>query len=368
MPFYLHHYFDPDHRTDSLKPSLRKDGTADHFNLGFVQNVVKEQALAQFKEIDEDDRDRYDPRFIFASKELPVGPGTVVNPENPDQLLAAQHGYVTYNEDVIAVYSTLNVHRDVNFHTGNILFIGNAVLHKGVRTGFEVSAANILAKGIVGGARLEAQGSIKAEAGIKGGGSAVLRANKSIKVSFAENAVLMAGENIIIDENSLHSDLFAGKGIKVERRLQGGTIYCNSKLYVGEKLGAARGATTKIIMGYNPFLMRKLEKLESEISELKNNLVFYSIQADRNVEMYKEYTPKKEQAQKKLDILLNKKNQLEVSVKSDCSGSPCSIEVPGEITPGIEIRIGEAETRVKDIISNCRISEREGEIVFDPLS
>lgn len=47
MDMYLRHYFDPNFDYQSLRPTPAGQGDTDCYNLGYVQNVVKGQILAE---------------------------------------------------------------------------------------------------------------------------------------------------------------------------------------------------------------------------------------------------------------------------------------------------------------------------------
>ncbi len=64
MPYFLHHYFDPDFDYQRLKPKIREDGKVDHYNLDYVQNVIAGQVLAEWKEVDLTEVDNLDSRFV----------------------------------------------------------------------------------------------------------------------------------------------------------------------------------------------------------------------------------------------------------------------------------------------------------------
>jgi len=98
MYYYLHHYFNPDFDYLNLKPKEQKNGKVDHYNLGYVQNVVRGQVIVEFKEVSPEDLDNYDKRFLYKEKKFPIGTNCTVNSENPDQLISLVNGYVYYDE------------------------------------------------------------------------------------------------------------------------------------------------------------------------------------------------------------------------------------------------------------------------------
>ena len=57
MAYYLHHYFTPDFNHKHLRPVPLADGNVDAFNLGYVQNVVAGQVLADLTPLPENNAD-----------------------------------------------------------------------------------------------------------------------------------------------------------------------------------------------------------------------------------------------------------------------------------------------------------------------
>ncbi len=123
MAYYLRHYFNPDFDYQRAKPGggLGNDDGADVYSLGYAQNVISGQILAEIVPLEEAGAD-YDKRFTREVPELPQGPNTRIDPRYPRFLLSDAKGYVFYNDGKITVKKLLNVRQDVSFATGNIYF------------------------------------------------------------------------------------------------------------------------------------------------------------------------------------------------------------------------------------------------------
>lgn len=77
MPFFLKHHFDPDQNHQTLKPQQQDDGSVDHYELNFVQNVEAGNVIARWIEVDGEPNDEMDSRFIFDEMiPFPAGKGT----------------------------------------------------------------------------------------------------------------------------------------------------------------------------------------------------------------------------------------------------------------------------------------------------
>lgn len=358
MKFYLKHHFDPDFNHLDIKPKTRGNERVDHLNRDYVQNVVNGQVLAELVQIADDETTRYDPRFILDQPVFPMGPHTQADPHNTGLLLAAANGYVYYDANGrISVKTLLNVRRDVDYVTGNISFVGDVIIHGSVRSGFKVKGRNILVKGPVEGATLDASQSIHVEAGVKGDHRAELKAKSSIKVKFCENALLSAGKNLMVEGACLHCKLLVGNAMAVGDRLIGGEIVCRQIVRVGAQLGGGLATTTTVSLGYGPFLMQKIADLESTIATLtarRDSLDVRKKEGSAETDLSRELDHK-------LSVLENQRFAWTEKVSTSDLAS-CAVIVPGEIRPGVDISIGQAFLPISDPVFNARLTLRDEQI------
>lgn len=384
--YYLLHYFDPDFSHLHRRPEQYSDGSAELRSLGYVQNVVAGQVLAEILEIGKHRPMRRDPRFIYKTKHLPIGPNCVAHPDNPDKIIAAANGYVFYNKGLISVKKLLNVRGDAGFHTGNIFFVGDLAVHGDVLTGFSLQARNILVKGQIQSAKLKSAGDVVCLGGVKGANtcvmsgetdeiahsdhyvpSSLIEAEGNIRLPFCEHVQLRARGNIVIDGSCMHSTLYVGGNLLVKGRLQGGAVYANGIVCVEKQLGADYVSPTKIMMGYDPFDFLSLQKLESQIRFLQDKLGYFSKMAARNDVMNLEYAPRTDVMQGKINIARKRRSALWQKFNIDGQKAPhCLVLVPGKVMPGCEIAIGRAFYKTTDIAENInfRLLEHDEEITI----
>ena len=361
MPYFLKHFFDPYFDHKKLKPAENKDGSVDHYDLSYVQNVYANQVLAEWLEIDEEEVHQYDPSFVFPEKNVQVGPNCLVNPDNPEQIIATANGYVFYDQDKITVKTVLNVRGDVDFHTGNIHFAGDMIVHEKVNSGFSIKARDIRVKGVVEGAQIKAAGSLLVEQGVKGQDSALLRTEKKMRLRFAEKATLQAKSHILIEESCLHCDTYANGSVAVKEKLIGGSCFARDQIYVGSQLGGGISTRTSLILGKNPFWILKSEKLEKKILELGKQIEELKASAQSSQEskdiLYKRIESKERKYQlltKKLGSIWDKMNMPQ--------DSKSRVIVPGEVRPGVQIWIGSAQLRNEDYLEDVCFYFEDGQI------
>lgn len=358
--YYLRHFFDPDFNYRDLKPKEKEDGKMDFYNLGYVQNVIRNQVIAEFEEISPQEVDKYDDRFIYKEKKFPIGSNCAVNPKNPNQLISLVNGYVYYDEHGnISVKNLLNVRGNVDFHTGNIYFVNNVVVHGDVKNGFEVQGNSILIKGIVEGAKIKALKSISVEGGVKGENKAILTAENNIHCRYCENGILLAKRSILIDRHCLHSNLYVGKNIKVGDKLIGGNIYCGEKILIEGDLGGGFNVPTILVLGYDPVDMYKFSNLEMRLEKLHNRLDFLELK--RKSKDDPEIVLEIQEIRKKIKILTKHLNRIASSIRSKNLNN-CRVIIRGEIHPGVEISIGPAYYKVDEFIKGTTFYFKDGEV------
>ena len=380
--YYLHHYFDPDFSHMRLAPTEGGDGAVDSRYLGYVQNVVTGQVLAEVIDLDEFPETRTDPRFIYKEKRLPVGPNCGLHQENPNKMVSTTNGYVFYHDGLISVKKLLNVRGNVGFSTGNILYVGDLAVHGDVLTNFSVLAGNVLVKGHIESSKVKAVGDVVCLSGVKGANtsfvddspekspddsqipSTLIEAGGNIRLPFCEHVQIRARGNVIIDGSCLHSTIYVGGTLVVKGRLQGGAVYANNIVYIQGQIGSDYSSVTKVLMGYNPFDFLAMQKLESQISYLKDKLAYFERMAARNQVMEQEYAPRIDLGSRKLKALHARRTVLWRKFTVDEQNAPkCRLVVPGKVMPGCEIGIAKAFYKTQSMESNRTFLLEEDEIV-----
>ncbi|MCK9238964.1 FapA family protein [Desulfocurvus sp.] len=367
MPYYLKHFFDPGFDYTDLRPRELADGSVDHYNRGYVQNVERGQVLARW--LDEppppDEGAAPDPwsTRAYEEKVFPAGNNTMVDLARPDELLAAEAGYVFYLDGRITVKKTLNVRRDVDFHTGNISFLGNVVVHGSVRAGFQVQGLNVLVRQTVEGALIRARESFQAEGGVKGGGKAAIKAGANFRVPFAENAMLLAGGRMLVDGPCMHCDVYAGEQLAVKGRLVGGKAVCTRVIYVGGQLGGGMGAETVLILGYDAILLNRSHLVEAKVAETLARLEEARALAAKHPQLRGELAPKVALLEERLHKFRERHRELWQGIRAVENLEACRVVVPGKVHPGVEVCIGEACLEVDDFMENVFFTYADHEVV-----
>jgi uncharacterized protein (DUF342 family) len=369
--YYLHHYFDPDFRHTQLSPVPETDGSVSPRYLGYVQNVVCGQVLAELTDLKFVPENTRDPRFIYHERYLPVGPNCAPHAENPDKIVAVANGYVFYNNGLISVKKLLNIRSDLGFHTGNVFFVGDVAVHGDVQTGFALNAVNILVKGHIESSKVKGIGDVVCLKGIRGNEtpasgddadkhdpdarvpSTLVEAGGNLRLPFCEYVQLRAHGNIVIDGSCLHSLLYVGGNLAVKGRLQGGTVYSNGLVYVEGRLGSDYSMPTRVMLGYDAFNYLQLQKIETRITYLKDRKAFFESMSSRNPVMEQEYADRLNLVKHELRALSHKHKILWNRFETDGrQASECRLVVHGTVMPGCEIYIGAGYLQTSDTDSD----------------
>lgn len=345
MPYFLKHYFDPYYDYLDPTPKVDADGHADNFSLGYVHNVVRGQVLAELIPFEEDSPPPGaldDPNMVLKEPVLPAGDNTVVDPDNPLRLLSALNGYVYYNLGCIHAKRILNMRQGINFHTGNIVFVGDVAVHDVVKSGFELRAAgNVIVRELIEGAFIRAAGGILGEKGFRGSDMGRLISSKDMRLAFAENGKIRTGGKLIVDGSCLHCNVYCNDAV-IRGRLHGGKACVKNILYVTQRLGNEGATPTEIVMGQDPIIYRKIKKTEDEVQRLTALQEKYQALAAKTEHLAAKYMPLQERIEAKLRVAVRMLHYYKTEADEHANFARCRVIVPGVIMPGVRISIGDA--------------------------
>jgi hypothetical protein len=263
-----------------------KNGRVDFRELNLVENVEAGQILATKKPPEEGM-----PGRTVTGKSLPAKPGKNIQIEIGKNVKLSDDGMsaiATINGQVLLIAGKINVEPiytvegDVNFKTGNILFLGTVIVKGNVEDGFTVKAAgNIEVMGSVGKCVLDAEGEIIVHQGILGKNEGKVRAGSNLVAKFIENARIDVEENVLVSDGIIHSFVDANKRILCQGKrasIVGGRLRAANEIHA-KTLGSVAGTETILEVGIDPKRKEKLsqalrrkEELEKSLEELVRNI------------------------------------------------------------------------------------------------
>jgi uncharacterized protein (DUF342 family) len=280
--------------------------------------------------------------MILKEPVLPVGINTAPDPNSPLRLISSINGYVYYDLGCVNVKRILNMRQGINFHTGNIVFVGDVAVHDVFKSGFELRAGgNVIVKELIEGAFIRATGGILCEKGFKGSDIGRIISAKDIRLTFAENGRIRAASRIIVDGSCLHCKLYCHDAV-IRGRMYGGKAHVKNILYVTRSLGNEGATPTEIVMGQDPILYRQTKKTKAEVLRLTTLLEHYRTIVDKNEHLAIQFMPLLEHAEVKLKIATRILNYYKLQAEEHTNFTRCRVIVPGRVLPGVRISIGDA--------------------------
>ena len=363
------------------KPTLREDGSVDYFNLNLINNVKEGDVLATLHPevlgvpginvLGENIK----PAAVKAAF-IKYGKNTILS-EDKMTLTAAKSGHVTMKEGKITVSDVLVV-ENVDVKTGNLDCEGSVEVKGVISAGFSVKAGgNIVVKGIVEGATLEAGSDIVLECGVKAGGN--IKAGGNVITKFIENATVSANGGIA-SECILHSNVTSGTEINVTGRrgfIAGGKVIAADKIQA-KILGSEMGANTIVEVGADPQVKIRLKELQKSMADAQKNIEAIKPTIEGFSKMLKagaKFTPDQVANVQKL-IAMNKELTEQVQSNSEeyselmeklAEQKEAVVIVEGIAYPGTTVNIGELSMIVKKPVQYSRFVIKEGDVRLAPI-
>ena len=277
MDGYIKFMFDLD---AERKPALLEDGKVNYKEVLNLNNVRKGQLIAErilATEGTEGKSVTGAPVFGKKGKDVRFKLGKNVVCDGEQRLLyAAIDGLITKTDrDKINVFPVYEVNGDVDYNIGNIEFVGTVVVRGNVLSGFRIRASgDIRIVGGVEGAELFAEGSIEITAGVLGHNKGIVKAKKNVKASFVQDGNIEAGEDIIVSQSIMHSQIRAGRNVLCQGNkglIVGGMIQAGEQVKA-RVIGNTTSTVTVIEVGVLPELRNEHVELRAKVKELADNI------------------------------------------------------------------------------------------------
>ncbi|GAB6988940.1 DUF342 domain-containing protein [Paenibacillus pini] len=366
------------------RPLEISDGKVDYKELINLNNVNKGQLIAK----------KIPPEpgkigFSVTGEPIPFKPGkeaffkvgkNVVLDSEQTSMYAAIDGLITLTDkNKVNVFPVYEVNGDVDYSIGNIDFVGTVVIRGNVLTGFRIKAAgDIRVVGGVEGAELEAEGSIEITSGIIGYNKGYVKAGKNVKSSFIQDGNVVAGEEVIVSQSIMHSNIRAGKNVicnGTKGLIVGGSIQAGERV-VARTIGNSMSTITNIEVGVLPELRNELVDLRAQIKQQMDALD----KTDKALHLLNQLASTGQLSQDKASLRLKlnvtkKSNLMEQTVAKDRileiektleDTGTAKVNVIRMIYGGSKIVIGRYTRFVKDPAERVSFYYHEGDISMVP--
>ena len=195
--------------------------------------------------------------------------------EGGKKLVAAEKGMLTLEGNKLYIRNKHTIQGDISRTNGNLKFPGTIEIIGSVLSGIFINAGGDLkVRDVVEASLLSSGGSILIGKGIKGDRKAVLRANNTINLGFAENTNLMSNGDIIYKKALMNCQVKCNSKVVSQgdnARIIGGKIKAKNGLTAGS-IGSERGAPTSISFGQDYLVEDQINVMTKEIDQINKQL------------------------------------------------------------------------------------------------
>ncbi len=360
------------------RPTLNEDGSVDFFHLNTINHCKAGEILAVLHEAKPGKPGSNVQGMPIAPREVKRTKfkfGKNMDLSEDGLTLSSQvDGHVTLVNGQVFVSNVFEV-ENVDNSTGDIDYDGSVQVNGNVCSNFSIKAkGNIEIKGVVEGARVEAEGNITIARGVNGMGKGVLIAGGNVIAKFIENATVTTG-GYVESGSILHSHVNAQTEINVNGKkgfITGGEVCATNKIQV-KTLGSQMGADTLVSVGVNPQVKVEFQQLQKTVTECTKVLKTaqpviqattqklkqgVKLQPDQVayvkslLQLEKQKTAELEQANKRMEELQEQMSE----------GQDAKVVVEGTVYPGTTIIISDANLVVQKEYSYCRFVKEQGDV------
>jgi uncharacterized protein len=186
-------------------------------------------------------------------------------------LTAKRSGCLILAENKLSISDSQTITGDVDDKTGDIHFPGNLTITGTIRNNRAVKASGTLAvSGDAEAALVSAETNVTMTGGIKGAGRGTVWAKQEIHIAFAENARLLAGQDITVNDYCFQCTVKTNGTLFMKGNpavLLGGNVRASRGVEVYE-LGSEKTIRTSISFGQNYLVSDQIEVCEKEVQKI----------------------------------------------------------------------------------------------------
>ncbi|QUH26306.1 FapA family protein [Serpentinicella alkaliphila] len=373
------YYFDT-HASNS--PKMLEDGNVDFKQLNLIKNVKKDELISEITPPTEG-VNGYDVTGIelrpLSGKPTNFKKGkNTYESEDGLKLYASRDGQILLKDGVITVSEVLEIAGDIDNSTGNIKFNGKVIVKGNVKSGFSIEAdGDIIVYGVVEGARLKSQGDIILNRGVQGNNQAYLECTGNLVAKYIENTKIDVKGSIEAD-CILHSCAKAKSKVLISGKkglIAGGEVKAGEEISA-ITIGSHMGTNTKLEVGIDPDIKKKLNDIKNEITETENKLDGLK----KTIELLNKQSKIAKLSQDKQEIFVKSVKAYEVlkerhgslTLELNIIESKINTMTKGKIHalktmyPGVKATILNTTRQLYDELANCTLYLKEGEVMIGP--
>ena len=370
-------------KDSEYRPEINMEGTIDYKNLDYFQMIKKDQVLAEITKETEgtEGMNIYGGTIPTKNGRVPNTPvGKNTHLIQDDTLLVADcDGVIRFARDTVDVSDVLKINGNVDQLTGNVNFSGTVNIEGDVSDGFAVkSGSDIIVKGVVEDASIEAVGNVHISKGINGGGKNSIYVGGNLKCKYIEHANIHVEGNIsadyIIDSNVTcmgNIELSGGKELVV-----GGDVKVFGELHAKD-IGSESERNTRVeVLGIKIMNTEVIDRLTKDRDELNNRLQLLVENAQKmnqsRMGASDDVMEQLAMLKKQILVIREKVDQLTFQIQQEEKNwtmeFPGSIICKRKIFQGVKIYFGEEKFHFElDNIEHCKIFCVDGTIIQGTL-
>lgn len=268
---YFEYLFTPE---EYSAPKIREDGSVDYTNMSGLQNVHKGDKVAVYHYAvqGEDGYTVYGAQLKSKpAKDLPPIRGKGIQRED-NEYFAMSDGKIEAKRGKLDIQQVHQIFGDVTMIIGKVEFFGDVIVNGNVESGVTIRAGrNIEVHGTTGCASLFAGGDVILSRGIQGGGK--ISARGSVYADFIENTTVEAGgvvqSNTILNAQIYAKDMVVTTGKK--GCIIGGYVH-GLRGIQAMSVGSDVEVRTILHCGYEPEAYERLVDVRKQETEAKEAL------------------------------------------------------------------------------------------------
>ena len=268
---YFEYLFTPD---EYQAPKIREDGSVDYTNMSGLQNVHQGDKVAIYHYAVQgvDGYTVYGAELkVKPAKDLPPIRGKGITRED-NEYFALSDGKIEAKRGKIDIQKVHEIYGDVTLIIGKVEFYGDVIINGNVESGVTIRAGrNIEVHGTTGNATLFAGGDVILTRGIQGGGK--ISARGSVYADFIENTTVEAG-GVIQSNTILNAQVYAKEKVVTTGKkgcIIGGYAH-GLKGIQAMSVGSDVEVRTILHCGYEPEDYEKLLDLRHREDDVKEKL------------------------------------------------------------------------------------------------
>ncbi len=195
---------------------------------------------------------------------------------NEGLCIAAVSGWLTASALKISISTELEIHGDVDFETGRIVFPGSVKIHGGVKSLFSVIACDsIEINGLVEAANIESQASVTLNRGMAGKDSGTIVCQSDLTTGYLEAVRANVRGNVNARSEITNSTLEIGGQLSApQATIRGGRLQI-SKGAIVNAIGSPQGVETTLAIGVLPRIEEEIRAIDEFVIELESQVKTY---------------------------------------------------------------------------------------------